>query len=130
MFRILIDLKARFQGTPISTDVNVDSLIMDKTKKDKLKEISHYFSKVYKNSNIIDDDLMSGFEKIKETCSLLELYELITQNDLTNIADIVDKSEVSIFIRTTTNINCRNYISHPRNYFTKNIVTLSLDNEL
>ena len=75
---------------------------------------------------------------------LLELYELISQEELDNISSIISKNEfgendsevfdiinqVSKFIRTTTNMNLRNYISHPRNYFTKNIVALSLDNEL
>lgn len=143
-FRILIDLKARFQGTPISSNVDVEVLLIDKDQKDTLKKISNYFSKVYKNPNIIDEELVEGFKKIKETCSLLELYELISQEELDNLSSIVTKNEmgknesevfdiinqVSTFIRTTTNMNFKNYISHPRNYFTKNIVTLSLDNEL
>ena len=68
----------------------------------------------------------------------------ISQEELDNISSIIGKNEigendsevfdiinqVSIFIRTTSNMNLRNYINHPRNYFTKNIVTLSLDNEL
>lgn len=88
--------------------------------------------------------MTAGFEKIRETCSILELYELISEEELDKISSIVEENktgenenevfdiinQVSIFIRTTKNINFRNYISHPRNYFTKNIVTLSLDNEL
>lgn len=144
MFRILIDLKSRFQGTPITSNVDVESLIIEKDKKEKLKEISNYFSKIYKNPDIIDKELTAGFEKIRETCSILELYELISEEELDKISSIVEENktgenenevfdiinQVSIFIRTTKNINFRNYISHPRNYFTKNIVTLSLDNEL
>jgi len=143
-FRILIDLKARFQGTPISSNVDVEALLIDKEKKDKLRAISNYFSKVYKNPDIIDAELLESFNKIKEACSLLDLYELISQEELDNISSIIGKDEigendsevfdiinqVSIFIRTTSNMNLRNYINHPRNYFTKNIVTLSLDNEL
>ena len=144
LFRILIDLKARFQGTPISSNVDVEAILIDENKKAKLREISNYFSKVYKKPDIIDAELMESFSKINETCSLLELYELISQEELDNISSIISKNEfgendsevfdiinqVSKFIRTTTNMNLRNYISHPRNYFTKNIVTLSLDNEL
>lgn len=144
LFRILIDLKARFQGTPISSNVDVEAILIDEDKKAKLREISNYFSKVYKKPDIIDAELMESFNKINETCSLLELYELISQEELDNISSIISKNEfgendsevfdiinqVSKFIRTTTNMNLRNYISHPRNYFTKNIVTLSLDNEL
>lgn len=79
-----------------------------------------------------------------EAGELLDLYELISQEELDNISSIIGKDEigendsevfdiinqVSVFIRTTSNMNLRNYINHPRNYFTKNIVTLSLDNEL
>lgn len=88
--------------------------------------------------------MLESFNKIREACSLLDLYELISQEELDNISSIIGKNEigendsevfdiinqVSIFIRTTSNMNLRNYINHSRNYFTKNIVTLSLDNEL
>ena len=33
LFRILIDLKARFQGTPISSNVDVEAILIDEDKK-------------------------------------------------------------------------------------------------
>ena len=62
------------------------------------------------------EDILNNDEDTESSLNNSEVFDIINQ--------------VSKFIRTTTNINLRNYISHPRNYFTKNIVTLSLDNEL
>ena len=44
------------------------------------------------------------------------------------IFDIIN--QVSQFIRTSNNESLKDYINHPRNFFTKNMVTLSMDNSL
>ena len=145
VFRIMIDLRLRFRG--IMTDkVGVSLLELDISKQKELNDYHTYFCKYFKNDKTRENDiLMEGFRYLKEAAQVIGFGELISEDDMSRIEFIINNHikdtnidspcfdillQLDNFFRSANNDSLRNYIEHPKNTFTKNMVTLSLNNDI
>ncbi|MEG1850594.1 MAG: AAA family ATPase [Bacilli bacterium] len=148
IFRCLIDLKLRFKGiisagNPASEIAKLD---LDKKKSNDLSVINKTINSLMKKKITTVSEVYQCLELLKNSSNILGYDELIVDEELNNIKDIIDndikgdpaspvfdilqKVEKILFCSKPQYNYFVNYIEHPRNWFTKNLTALDLDDDM
>lgn len=146
IFRLMIDIRLRFNGTSSTEGVGIKSLNMLETTKAELQNYSNYLSKSFKGDKVQDDQtILEAMHILKKSAEFLGFGELLNDAEVKKIEDIVkvnDTSDildhpcfdivqqVNDFFISSNDHDLKDYVRHPRNTFTKNMVTLCLNNDI
>lgn len=146
IFRNMIDLRLRFKGISDTSKVGINLLELPDPERDELQTFSNYLSKNFKeNKNHKDEDILEVMVKLKRSSEILGFGELLSDADIDKMKDIVNSknesdtlehpcfdilTQVDDFFKNSKDQELKEYIRHPRNTFTKNMVTLCLNNDI
>lgn len=146
VFRLMIDIRLRFNGISSTEGVGIQSLNVSEVTKGKLQKYSNYFSKNFKGDKVHDDKTILGAMHIlKKSAEILGFSELVNDDEIKKIEEIVEAKDISDdldhpcfdivqqvndFFVSSHDHDLKEYIRHPRNTFTKNMVTLCLNNDI
>lgn len=146
IFRLLLDIKLRINGISSFSNPSDEIIKLDisSEEKDKLQEISNYFSGDLRSDNVSNEQILKGLELLNEASSILGFEGYITDkiiNQATKIVeDKIEKGKIDNpkfeMLNLISNVlekkeekyqNYQNYIMHSRNQITQTITALSLD---
>lgn len=146
MFRQMVDIRLRFNGISATEGVGIGMLNTSDENRKKLQKISNYLSKEFKIEMDHDDkSILEAIYKLKLSAEILGFGELLSSKDVEKLEKIVlEKPEndilehpcfdilqqVNNFFRTSEDHDLKEYVRHPRNSYTKNMVTLCLNNDI
>lgn len=144
-FRIMIDLRLRFRGV-MTDEVGISYLDISEAEKTKLKKNHGFLCEYFKDGKEVNNDkIIEGFRVLKDTSQITGFGELISDTEMLSIVhfindNVMDKNidkpcfdilkQLDQFLKTSDNEQLKDYIRHPKNTFTKNMVTLSLNNDI
>lgn len=145
IFRIMIDLRLRFLGV-MTDEVGISYLDISETEKTKLKKNHGFLCEHFKDGKEVNNEkIIEGFRALKETSQIIGFGELISDTEMQSVVHfikdgVIDKNtdkpcfdilrQLDYFLKTSDNEQLKDYIRHPKNTFTKNMVTLSLNNDI
>jgi hypothetical protein len=141
MFRILIDLKLRFNGFSSSNAIDICKLPYDKETKTKLQKISNKICSCGRNPDASYTEIFDSLEKLYEACLILGFDNFILDSHLDKVKNIIENNidceeigdlfeivnSLKIFLENTTDDDMKNYINHTRNSYSRNIIGLGLE---
>lgn len=146
IFRLMIDIRLRFNGTSSTEGVGIKSLNVSEATKGELQSYSNYLSKNFKGDKVQDDQtILEAMRILKKSAELLGFGELIKDDEVEKIENIVKDNDtsdildhpcfdivrqVNDFFISSSDHDLKEYVRHPRNTFTKNMVTLCLNNDI
>ncbi|HCT62980.1 MAG TPA: hypothetical protein DIC19_02660 [Erysipelotrichaceae bacterium] len=144
-FRIMIDLRLRFRGV-MTDEVGISYLDITNSEKAKLTKNHGFLCEYFKEGNEVSNEkIIEGFRVLKDTSQIIGFGELISDMEMESIVHLINDNvvdnntdkpcfdilrQLDYFLKTSDNEQLKKYIRHPKNTFTKNMVTLSLNNDI
>lgn len=148
VFRLLIDIKQREMGLLISKDVGISKMLIDKGDKRILTNFADHFYENFKSKKCAEHDpglVINNLKLLESAAKTLGFNHLFNSEILNSLVEInikniqgVENTSPSVLIMESINNfmddhqgeRVFNYLNHPRNSFTKNLITLIMDDTI
>lgn len=140
IFRVFLDLSLRIKGIPDTSNpaVEIEKLGLDGSKKKQLKDIHKDLCSISKNDNVDFIKALEGLEKLKMALDIIG-FEYIHNEDIEQAKSLLEKmaeygndifyilKEINLILKNTQDNKYVDYLNHPRNSFTQNILATSMN---
>lgn len=143
IFRCIVDLILKMQGIVSSEDPKheIEKIDISNASRAQLLTINNWLNCNLRKPNCDCNTIFTALENLQKACQILGFSALISNENMTKISKIIDEkinfNHSSIYfdilyrleelvLRESRSKMITNYILHPRNSFTKSLVSLSL----
>ena len=140
IFRVFLDLSLRIKGIPDTSNpaVEIEKLGLDGSEKKQLKDIHKDLCSISKNDNVDFTKALEGLEKLKMALDIIG-FEYIHNEDIEQAKSLLEKmaeygndifyilKEINLILKNTQDNKYVDYLNHPRNSFTQNILATSMN---
>ena len=140
IFRVFLDLSLRIKGIPDTSNpaVEIEKLGLDSGEKKQLKDIHKDLCSISKNDNVDFTKSLERLEKLKIALDIIG-FKYIYREDIEKAKTLLEKpaeyendifyilKEINLILKNTQDNKYVDYLNHPRNSFTQNILATSMN---